>query len=165
VLCFLFVVTFLFAGSAKLFSVPNAELHARMVKDSVKWERLWYLPAPILLFLIGFVEVGTSVLRIVALFKRWKRVLLGIACAQLVIMIGAVITHVRLSEPSTVALAFAALLSLEIVLCVHPSLLHGSGGSGGALTGSPPSATSAANDATAPGFTTARSRSRSKRVD
>ena len=106
------------AGQAKLTPYLTPDVHAELVSKAPSWHTanpLLVPPPPTSLYLIVTVEVALALALLVPQLRRWA------AVAGVVLMAGAVWTHVQLSEPVTSAAVLLGIAAVTWIVSGKPS--------------------------------------------
>lgn len=118
----LLAFAFFITGQAKLTPYLTPDLHAELLSKAPSWNRANpYLvpPPPTSMYLIGGAEVVVALALLVPALRRWA------ALAAVVLMAGAVNTHVVLGEPITTAAVLLGVSAVTALLSGKPSSRSG----------------------------------------
>ena len=113
---------FFMAGQAKLTPYLTPAIHTELLHKAPTWHTANpYLvpPPPLSLYLIGGVEVVVALALLVPQLRRWA------AVVGVVLMGGAVYTHVVLDEPVTTAAVLLGLCGVTWLMSGKPSRASG----------------------------------------
>ena len=118
----LLAFAFFLAGQAKLTPYLTPAIHAEQLTKAPSWHTANpYLvpPPPTSLYAIGGVEVALAVGLLVPVLRRWA------AAGGVVVMVGAVYTHVVLGEAYTSAAVLLGLAAVTWLLSGKPARVSG----------------------------------------